>query len=360
MEHWKRLIDRFWRGQTTKAERRALLAQLEQKKSEIKRQHWHSFQKHDSNKDGEHLDPARKRQLLQHIHEHILADQLSTKPEKNRLSIVRWVAAAAIILSLSVAILLRQQYTTHTPSAIPAAHTVVTLRNTSDKDITYRLPDSSTVSLAPRSLVSYRTDFNQGHRDILLTGKAQFDVTKNPHLAFRVEAHGYHVTALGTVFIVDAIHHDALQIRLLTGKIAVRPASTPARPEEEHLLSPGDELFIDLTTRQASHTSGAAHDPPEHGQLPEKNVQASTGQQLTVLHFHDTPIVTVITQLEQIYRKKIVYSQSMLKQPTYTGRLSIHDIEAYDGLSDILSDVFKQDDVHCQIQDDQIIITTTN
>ena len=53
--------------------------------------------------------------------------------------------------------------------------------NTSEKAITLKLPDESTVELAANSRIAYANNFDStGTRDVYLSGEAFFKVTKNP------------------------------------------------------------------------------------------------------------------------------------------------------------------------------------
>src|SRR5436189_284736 len=59
--------------------------------------------------------------------------------------------------------------------------------NTSEKAITLRLPDQSTIELAPHSRIAYGNNFDSADtRDVYLSGKAFFKVTKNSLRPFRV------------------------------------------------------------------------------------------------------------------------------------------------------------------------------
>src|SRR5690606_5459811 len=85
------------------------------------------------------------------------------------------------------------------------------------------------VTLADGSMVTLDSDtrmlarIGSGRRDItLLAGRALFDVAKDPHRPFVVEAGGRTITALGTMFDVD-VSPTELRVTLAEGVVAVQP-----------------------------------------------------------------------------------------------------------------------------------------
>src|SRR4030095_3687422 len=95
--------------------------------------------------------------------------------------------------------------------------------NTSEKTITLRLPDESTVELGPNSRISYSNDFDSSNtRDIYLSGQAFFTVTKNPARPFRVFANEIVTKVLGTSFSIRCFEKDtAIQVQVRTGKVSI-------------------------------------------------------------------------------------------------------------------------------------------
>lgn len=109
---------------------------------------------------------------------------------------------------------------------------------------TIRLADGSTLTLNTDSAI--RVGFTPGRRLIrLVRGQALFEVAKNPHRPFVVQAADQQVTALGTIFEVR-LDADRMKVTLVEGKVVVdavhdRPGSDAAIMVPT-ILAPGEEL----------------------------------------------------------------------------------------------------------------------
>ncbi len=66
---------------------------------------------------------------------------------------------------------------------------------------TFVLPDSSCVTLAPGSTLTYRM---KDAREVKMEGRVYFDVTRDENRPFEIETEGGFVRVLGTEFLVDA------------------------------------------------------------------------------------------------------------------------------------------------------------
>lgn len=119
------------------------------------------------------------------------------------------VAGFCAILALPVSFLIWNIF--HSPTA---------LHYLADQDITVTLVDHTTVTLYKGSSLVVDADFNQNNRQVTLTGKAEFCVTKNSNLAFVVQTPNIQTTVLGTRFLVD---DSALsyKVKVNEGKVAV-------------------------------------------------------------------------------------------------------------------------------------------
>ncbi len=81
------------------------------------------------------------------------------------------------------------------------------------------LPDGSLITLDKNSSLSYwRTALKEFNRDISLSGRAHFEITKNPDKAFVVHSPLVAVTVLGTQFTINQ-KENTTQIVLHEGKI---------------------------------------------------------------------------------------------------------------------------------------------
>jgi transmembrane sensor len=125
--------------------------------------------------------------------------------------------------------------------------------------------ERSTVTMFDGSTIVLNTDtrvdihFSPKERHVrLVSGQAWFQVAKNPHRPFIVEAGEQRVTALGTAFDVRVGNKDAVQVTLLEGRVTVEPIQSklaalirPPPPISE--LAPGESLIAIGNEPAAKH-----------------------------------------------------------------------------------------------------------
>ena len=124
---------------------------------------------------------------------------------------------------------------------------------------TIRLPDGSTVHLAPRSAIA--VSFGETARDVdLLAGEALFQVVRDPARPFRVAAGGVSATAVGTAFDVARGRSvaDATGVAVAEGRVRVAAPAARAPVAEE--LAAGDWIRIgpDAVARGRRNPADAA------------------------------------------------------------------------------------------------------
>ena len=133
--------------------------------------------------------------------------QRQQEKHNRRMPVWRIAAAVAGLLALvTLGMLLLE------PSA-----EILALSSTNEIE-TYTLPDGSHITLSPGSQILYSADFDEDRQIELVSGKAFFDVVKNPELPFRVEANGAEVLVLGTRFDV-ALNDDETIVKLQEGAV---------------------------------------------------------------------------------------------------------------------------------------------
>jgi transmembrane sensor len=112
---------------------------------------------------------------------------------------------------------------------------------------TVRLADGSTITLNTDSAI--RVGYVADRRLVrLLRGQALFEVAKDPHRPFVVQAGAKQITALGTIFEVRLLDSDRMKVTLVEGKVVVDEGED--RPHDDQLimvpavLAPGDALLV--------------------------------------------------------------------------------------------------------------------
>ncbi|MBE8714461.1 FecR domain-containing protein [Sphingobacterium hungaricum] len=123
---------------------------------------------------------------------------------------------------VAVLFILLFSYLTFSPnSTLKFINESHTFSNYSSTNKLFYFPDSSYVLLAPQSVVNYADDYAEKRIVNQLSGKGIYSVRKNQSNAFRVVSKGIETKAIGTVFTVNELSENSIQIKLLEGKIVV-------------------------------------------------------------------------------------------------------------------------------------------
>lgn len=145
------------------------------------------------------------------------------------------------------------------------------------------LTDGSKVILNSGSRIYYVANFQTNKRELFLEGEAYFEVFKDPNRPFIVHSFTISTTALGTSFSINAYEKDAVNIYLLTGKVAV------ADELDNHtgvFLEKGEAVLAD---KNGSLTKG------------KFNEERATAWTKGIILFEQTPIIEAIETLENWY-----------------------------------------------------------
>ncbi len=173
-----------------------------------------------------------------------------------------------------------------------------------------QLPDSSIVSLSPKSSLKYAQKFSQKFRDVYLSGKAYFKVKRNPNRPFSVYAGGLKTTALGTSFTINtAESRRRTSVVLHTGKIVIRQTNTIAEPI--YIARAGGGLMYDTQDQTAQLTNVK----PIKKAVPE----SSFYRRGSALVMKNIPLQKVISLLNEAYQVNISTAGKDIANITYTG-----------------------------------------
>ncbi|GAB4245257.1 MAG: FecR domain-containing protein [Ekhidna sp.] len=104
-----------------------------------------------------------------------------------------------------------------------------------------RLPDSSTVTLNKGASLTFQEPYQNNERRVRLTGDAHFDIAENPEQPFVVEAGEVEVRVLGTMFFIQQISEEQLNVIVEEGKVLV------SFNEVHEIIEAGTSISIDLT-----------------------------------------------------------------------------------------------------------------
>lgn len=154
----------------------------------------------------------------------------------------KWYWAAAILLVASAGLFALLQINKGEKNSSPVSYVnEVSTRPGSKSKI--QLPDGSMVWLNAGSKLTYTKDFGKKNREVMLTGEAFFDVTKNPEKPFLIQTNSINIKVLGTAFNVKAYPEDKqTETSLIRGNIEV---TIKNRPNDKIFLSPSEKLVVE-------------------------------------------------------------------------------------------------------------------
>lgn len=188
------------------------------------------------------LTPQEKDALKGRIFDQLgLPQPVSSSPERPPAAIWRWMAAAAVLILLSVpAYLLLRERPAVDKKQLLAWNAVRTGQGETRRII---LPDSSVVMLNAESVLSWPADFSSDtSRQVSLTGNAFFSVRKRPQQRnFTVHTQSLAIAVLGTEFNVNA-RTGATEVALVKGKVNVTRSGTSSVAA---VLHPGEKIRLD-------------------------------------------------------------------------------------------------------------------
>ena len=222
---------------------------------------------------------------------------------------------------------LRHQERTVTYDQLVAAAGVEmreTINNTANP-LTVSLEDGSRITLDPGSKVGYPKHFRNGQREVFLSGKAFFDIAKDPAKPFFVYANELVTKVLGTSFTVRSFTHEQeVSVAVKTGKVAVFSREDP-----------------DVAEKQSTHElTGVVIEPNQQIVFVRKTVKITksivaepevvTHTPLHGLEFDEEPVSAVFEALHVTYGIEIIYDKNIMDDCPITARLT--DMSLYEKL----------------------------
>jgi len=280
------------------------------------------------------LSNPEKRKAVERI-----VERLETTPQENieRVHLPwhagRWVRIAAMLVLLAG--LGWTFWLRHQPKTIGYDQLVAAAKaemretvNTSSNPLTIRLDDGSRVTLDPGSKMSYPAHFGgarrgsgrrgSDRREVFLSGKAFFDIAKDPSKPFFVYSNELVTKVLGTSFTVRSYANEQeVSVAVKTGKVAVFSREDPEMAEKQSsreltgvVIEPNQQVVFVRKTVKITKSL-----------VPEPEVVANTG---TAPHFEfdETPVSAVFSALQSAYGIDIIYDKNMMDECPITATLT--------------------------------------
>jgi len=202
------------------------------------------------------------------------------------------------------------------------------------------LPDGTRVWLNSDSQLRYPDNFGRKNRNVELTGEAYFEVSKNKHKPFVVNAGQAEIKVLGTVFNLKSYpDDDEIETTLIEGRIEIKVKSQKEKGiQRKYEMKPGESLIY--------------YTKEDKVKIHEFKKDEIVGWKNNQLIFRDDNFDKLVKKIERWYDVKIIYDQEQLKNQRLT-------VELYKGerLNRLLEIIELAINVDCKLENDKIYIT---
>jgi transmembrane sensor len=229
--------------------------------------------------------------------------------EKTHTPVVRslrgwWATAAAVILVMAAGWIWwqqRQQPISYDTIVATATKQLEERINTQNQIQHLRLPDGSSVQLAPKSRLSFAKKF-ENLREVYLDGEAYFEVKRDPEHPFLVYAAETVTQVVGTSFTVQAfVGKPNVNVSVREGKVAVSSRKNLSNDLKNTVLLAANQQATFVRNGEILVKS-----------LVENPTKIIADQKELV--YTDRSAVNVLRDLEQQYGVELVYDEEVLKK----------------------------------------------
>jgi ferric-dicitrate binding protein FerR (iron transport regulator) len=313
-----KLVEKFFAGQCTAEEARMVSKFLEEPSNReiyLNPSDWEDFV----------VEESVSEEISDRVYVNVL-DQIHEKKEAKRVKLKYLAYAASVAIVFSAGWLV---YKAKPASEValtqvikqvekqPVLRVATFFTNNSKAKKNYTLPDGTIVELGPNSEVSF-LPFDEGKRDVKLTGEGLFKVHKDKTKPFTVYANNLATTALGTVFRITAFKKGIFtKVNLIEGKVVVRPQNIlELKGVQTVYLTPGKSFTVNMQTYQAMVS--------DINVAPIKKTEASEPSSAivteTAIAFDNESLTGVFNVLETKLNIQIKYNANQISKKVFTGQ----------------------------------------
>lgn len=189
------------------------------------------------------------------------------------------------------------------------------IKNKDDLPQTVMLSDGSTVILHPGSEIVFEDFADKDNRRIDLTGKAFFEVSKNPEIPFMVYTKGIVTRVLGTSFEINAPEKGTeISVAVSTGKVSVYKATEYLG---EH-TGESSEVILEKNQSMAFDASGKnlVYKPITKDMKGQNDIDEH------LFIFDEAPVSVIFDALESHYGVTINYNYNTMGSCPLTATLT--------------------------------------
>ena len=158
---------------------------------------------------------------------------------------LKYAASAAMLLIASAAFWVIQGSYLDNVAAVIFGNATYT--NDDEVPMSVLLADGSSIILYDNTTLEVLPDYNENSREVKVSGKAFFEVQKNPKKPFIVQSNGLTTRVLGTSFLITAYQDNDVTVSVNTGKVSVYKSNSGSEVEIITLL-PQEQVVMDKSS----------------------------------------------------------------------------------------------------------------
>lgn len=259
----------------------------------------------------------------------------------------RFAATALFLISSFIfykAVTERRTIIAEVPDSVISA--LVQQVNNSQKLKLIKLSDGSEVSLYPGSILFYPEVFNAGERKVFLKGDGFFDVAHDRSKPFLVYSDHIITKVVGTSFTIKRNSRSGIEVSVLTGLVKVRENldyKGTVLTGREVTLTPNKKVTFSPDSREM--ITGLVKEPIVVQGL--EGIAYKTDR----FNYNDTPVSTIIAQLEKAYGVSIVSENKNLANCSITA-----DASNIENLFEVLDILCAAIDASYEVKGEQIFL----
>jgi ferric-dicitrate binding protein FerR (iron transport regulator) len=240
------------------------------------------------------------------------------QPQEIRTSSWKWIAAAAVVtgISIAIAMLWPEKRSGTGITAQTATDTAVWLKRQNGKATraVIELADGSKIWLNADSKLTYPEVFGKTSREVYLSGEAFFNVAGSADRPFIVHLAKGMVRVLGTSFNVRAYDNEPVQTSVTTGKVAFIPKyENGEHTPDTFYITPDEKVIYRHNTDNVIKevTSGEDDKAWTEGRLV----------------FRDVSLEDICRELERTFGKKVTFHSDKPRQYRMTGSFQNNNLQ---------------------------------
>ncbi|MBN9380212.1 MAG: FecR domain-containing protein [Chitinophagaceae bacterium] len=196
------------------------------------------------------------------------------------------------------------------------------------------LADGSRVILNQRSTLSHPASFDNGTREVYLTGEGYFDISHDDHKPFIVHTGKLTITVLGTAFNIKAYKDQPnIAVTVTQGKVKVE--------NDRHslgIVTPNQQIMVDAGSGEVKQATVDA--------------EAVTQWQRKELIFDDMPLDEVVVALKMRFNVTVDFADQALKKSRITASFINNE-----PLEQVLEVITKVNKIRYSLKDNHVLIS---